>query len=309
MKKRIIIPTVGISAGIICIGTYISYFIKSYEYSEIYGKSADVIKYIILVCLTFVVLGIVCSVRIKKAKTLKRKQPDYAALRKDSIAKIIFYVILILIFCIITKEVILALLFSLRINFSGAVYYSGQYQIMREHFSFVFIVGTIVEITRCCDFSIKIKQLNENAFNDVSAGINTYEATSDIKYCSECGNKIEYDGFFCSQCGNKIIDNIDNDFYSTKEDNTLSAKKTFKISVIIVIVGVLSVILITIIFISSLIPKRVDFDLKYDSNEIQEFMDIVCDNAEVESADIVKVGNGYSNCIYADILVKPYDKV
>ena len=131
-------------------------------------------------------------------------------------------------------------------------------------------------------------------------------------FCSKCGNKIENNQNFCSKCGNKISSASSNDMntYSVQLDDDVQSKKTNTKKILLYMGIAVSIVLLVCIFcsvISNVIPKRVDFNLKYDRVEIQKFMDIVCENADVESAQVGRVDCG--TYYAAQLTVKPHGMV
>lgn len=139
-------------------------------------------------------------------------------------------------------------------------------------------------------------------------------------FCSQCGNKIENNQNFCSKCGNKISPTFNsniNTYYTPAAIQTTPQKKINTKKIFIGLGIAISVVLVVLIvcgIFSNILPKRVDFDLKYDRIEIQEFMDIVCENADVESAQVGRVGLdgagiSYGDYMSATVTVKPHGMV
>ena len=139
-------------------------------------------------------------------------------------------------------------------------------------------------------------------------------------FCFKCGHQIVDNSQFCSNCGNKILptpnNNINTD--SAQANGHISQPKKTNTKKIFVGVGIaVSIILVVCIIcsiISDIVPKRVDFDLKFDRVEIQEFMDIVCENTDVESAQVGQVGLdgagiSYGDYMSATVTVKPHGMV
>ena len=139
-------------------------------------------------------------------------------------------------------------------------------------------------------------------------------------FCSQCGNKIENNQNFCSKCGNKISPTFNSDInaYYTPEAIQTTPQKRINAKKIFVGLGIIVSIALVVWIVcgifSNIVPKRVDFDLKYDRVAIQEFMDIVCENADVESAQVGRVGLdgagiSYGDYMSATVTVKPHGMV
>ena len=139
-------------------------------------------------------------------------------------------------------------------------------------------------------------------------------------FCSKCGNKIEENHEFCSKCGNRILsmpiklDDMLSQAAPLNIHNTTVKKASSKKYIIglCVALGIVLVIGVVCGIISRIVPKRVDFDLKFDRVEIQEFMDVVCENSDVESAQVGRVGVdgagiSYGNYISATVTIKPHN--
>ena len=130
-------------------------------------------------------------------------------------------------------------------------------------------------------------------------------------FCPKCGNSIESNQCFCSKCGNRIQydqnSNINVD--SSQVNDHLYPKKKNAKKIIVgagITVSIILVVCIVCVIISNIGPKRVDFDLKYDSVEIQQFMNMVCKNSKVESAQVEEVEyNSYINYYLVTLTVKP----
>lgn len=126
-------------------------------------------------------------------------------------------------------------------------------------------------------------------------------------FCGKCGAKIQDGAAYCSKCGSKNDLNIHN----------ATAKKASPKKYIIGLCVALSIVLVIGIvcgIVSCIVPKRVDFDLKFDRVEIQEFMDVVCESADVESAQVGRVGVdgvgiSYGDYISATVTIKPHNMV
>lgn len=131
-------------------------------------------------------------------------------------------------------------------------------------------------------------------------------------FCSKCGNVIEENQNFCSKCGNKISSAPSEEAITDSPQSQIDTQpnKT-NIKKILIrfgkIIGLILVVCIIFNIISNIIPKRVDFDLKYDRAEIQKFMDIVCDNANVEYAQVGRVD--IENYCSVQLTVKPHGMV
>ena len=141
-----------------------------------------------------------------------------------------------------------------------------------------------------------------------------------MMFCSKCGNKVENNQNFCSKCGNKILPTPNsgiNTYSAQVNDHTPQHKKinTKKIFIGVgIVVSIILAVCIVCSIVSNIIPKRVDFDLKFDRVEIQEFMDIVCENTDVEYAQVGRVSIGgdtftYGDYMTATVTVKPHGKV
>jgi len=133
-------------------------------------------------------------------------------------------------------------------------------------------------------------------------------------FCSNCGNKIENNQNFCTRCGSKIPTkpNNNDNTYSPQADNQVvlpkktKAKKIFFYTSIFIGIALMGYIAFNITFntFSEVKPKRVDFNIKYDRVDIQEFMDAVCLNADVEYAQVGHVTKGYGDFKNATVAVK-----
>lgn len=128
-------------------------------------------------------------------------------------------------------------------------------------------------------------------------------------FCGKCGTKIKDETSFCSNCGASVKVN---DFTFIKQAKT---RGNLPIKPIVIFFVILSVVLVfAIVVIPNIISKKVDFNIKYERTDIQEFMDIVCKNANVEYAQVGRVGfdgGGFDYGTYyaATITVKPHNMV
>lgn len=135
-------------------------------------------------------------------------------------------------------------------------------------------------------------------------------------FCSQCGNKIGSNQNFCSKCGNKILPTSNNisTCYAQANGHIPLPKKTNTKKIFVGVGIAISIVLVVCIIcsiISDIVPKQVDFDLQFDQVKIQEFMDIVCENTDVESAQVGQVGLdgvgiSYGDYISATVTVKQH---
>lgn len=128
-------------------------------------------------------------------------------------------------------------------------------------------------------------------------------------FCGKCGTKINDEASFCSNCGASVKVNASPYIEQTK------AKRKLPIKPLVIFFVILSVVLVLVIgVIPNITPKKVDFNIKYERTEIQEFMDIVCKNANVELAQVGRVGYDgagfdYGTYYAATLTVKPHNMV
>lgn len=128
-------------------------------------------------------------------------------------------------------------------------------------------------------------------------------------FCGKCGTKINDDASFCSNCGSSVKVNASPFIEQAK------TKRKLPIKPLVIFFVILSVVLVLVIgVIPNLTPKKVDFNIKYERTEIQEFMDIVCKNANVELAQVGRVGYDgagfdYRTYYVATLTVKPHNMV
>ena len=128
-------------------------------------------------------------------------------------------------------------------------------------------------------------------------------------FCGKCGTKINDDASFCSNCGASVKSNASPFIEQAK------TKRKLPIKPLVIFFVILSVVLVLVIgVILNITPKKVDFNIKYERTEIQEFMDIVCKNANVELAQVGRVGYDgagfdYGTYYAATLTVKPHGMV
>ncbi len=98
-------------------------------------------------------------------------------------------------------------------------------------------------------------------------------------FCQKCGTEIKENALFCSNCGAMVSVN-------TIQSNSSPIQKKFPKKAVVWFCGIISVIIIFACIISNLVPRRVDFNIDYDREAIQDFCEIVCKNANAESAQV-----------------------
>ena len=128
-------------------------------------------------------------------------------------------------------------------------------------------------------------------------------------FCGKCGTKINDNASFCSNCGANVKVNAPPFIGEEK------TKRKLPIKSLVIFFVILSVVLVLVMgVIPNITLKKVDFNIKYERTEIQEFMDIVCKNANVELAQVGRVGYDgagfdYGTYYAATITVKPHNMV
>ena len=128
-------------------------------------------------------------------------------------------------------------------------------------------------------------------------------------FCGKCGTKNNDGASFCSNCGASVKVNVSPFIEQAK------TKRKLPIRPLVIFFAILSVVLVLVIgVIPNITPKKVDFNIKYERTEIQEFMDIVCKNANVELAQVGRVGYDgagfdYGTYYAATLTVKPHNMV
>jgi len=128
-------------------------------------------------------------------------------------------------------------------------------------------------------------------------------------FCGKCGTKINDDASFCSNCGASVKVN------ASPFVEQVKTKRKLPIKPLVIFLVILSVVLVLVMgVIPNITPKKVDFNIKYERTEIQEFMDIVCKNANVELAQVGRVGYDgagfdYGTYYAATLTVKPHNMV
>lgn len=139
-------------------------------------------------------------------------------------------------------------------------------------------------------------------------------------FCAQCGHEIGSNQNFCSKCGSKIrpTPNITvNTVFSPVNGHIpqkTKKKPKRKFAGAGVAVSIVLVLCTIYAIFSNAVPKRVDYDLRFDRSEIQKFMDTVCKNVDAEYAQVGKTGLdgsgiGYGDYISATVTVKPYGMV
>lgn len=128
-------------------------------------------------------------------------------------------------------------------------------------------------------------------------------------FCGKCGTQINDEASFCSNCGASLNVKASPFIEQTK------TKRKLPIKLFVMFFAILSVTLILVLWVlPNMPPKKVDFNIKYERTEIQEFMDNVCKNADVELAQVGRVGYDgagfdYGTYYAATLTVKPYNMV
>lgn len=110
-------------------------------------------------------------------------------------------------------------------------------------------------------------------------------------YCSKCGKENISNQNFCSQCGCELTSNPEK--LDIEGEQVLSAditkNKTKKKIILFSCIALVLVLAVVIVFL--FLPKRVSFDAEYSAAGIEEFLDVVCDNADVDSIEVKSVKN------------------
>lgn len=152
-------------------------------------------------------------------------------------------------------------------------------------------------------------------------------------FCFKCGQSIPNDAQFCSKCGTQQNSPISQSKSFSCDDDASSREKEIKsnskptahymqkektknkksVVGVSIVVGIVLVICIIFSLFINMIPKRVDFKIKFDQEEIQDFLEIVCKNANVESVQFGEIDIGgdvftYGDFISAELMVKPHGK-
>lgn len=127
--------------------------------------------------------------------------------------------------------------------------------------------------------------------------------------CGKCGTKINDEVSFCYNCGANVKVNDSTFIKQAKTKGNLPIKP------IVIFFVILSVVLVlAIVVIPNIIPQKVDFNIKYERTDIQEFMDMVCKNANAEYAQVGRVGYDgggldYGTYYAATLTIKPHGMV
>lgn len=136
---------------------------------------------------------------------------------------------------------------------------------------------------RCGKAVIQLPVTRNHEFNNnpyIKANQTVYQGQRRFTYCSVCGSTVEEKQPYCPVCGNKNV------------KSTQAKKRKVKkiVSGLSIAVSVILAVCIVINIVLGILPKRVDMDIKYEPREIEEFMETVCENADVESAEVEDVG-------------------
>ena len=259
--------TTDIISLILSVLVFISLFVNIYTYNEKFNSWAEkedafigvvvTISVVLIIAAIMAIVMIPATKKIKKitaGKTVKKLTPD--TIRKNSAKYIRWQILEIVIFLIISKDMVLRFgCKNLNMNFAEAEFLAGRYQIVKEHLLVLAII-TLIHMT--------ITYFTADSQIDQNRGL--------TMFCRYCGSELSENVRFCLKCGKQVELNIVSSSTENKYDDThLSSEDQKKVNYIyrkalFTVLAILIVILI-VVFIAVYIKTRSHIDMERFLNQ------------------------------------------